>query len=182
MSFKSYQGTCFHGATLLTLKDKTTKTMSELEVGDKIQTSDEYGNLGFSPVITLPHKMGNSEIAIFLKLTTETEKSVSMTPGHLLPLCDGRGVTASMLVVGDCLLTVDGKETLIEITSAEKNGVYTAITKDKFIVADGIIASPYSVVNNPARPDQENGISSVVMNYLERFAFKTGLNLRGSQE
>lgn len=51
--------------------------------------------------------------------------------------------------MGDCLLTADGKETLTDISSAMKSGVYTAITKDKFIVVDGIVASPYSKNTDP---------------------------------
>jgi hypothetical protein len=151
MRFGSYQGTCFHSDTLLTLEDYTTKSMAELQVGDKIQTSDFNGSLGFSPVLKLPHNRGNNQTAKFLKLTTELGKALEVDPGHLVPRCDGlhdgQPVTASKLVVGDCLLTVDGKETLIEITSDTKFGVYTATTKDEFIVAGGIIVSPYSVEN-----------------------------------
>jgi len=51
---------------------------------------------------------------------------------------------ASELLVGDCLFTVDGKETLTEISSVVANGIYTAVTKAKFIVVDSIVASPFS--------------------------------------
>eukprot|EP00613_Pedinella_sp_CCMP2098_P031174 CAMPEP_0171745388 /NCGR_PEP_ID=MMETSP0991-20121206/38119_1 /TAXON_ID=483369 /ORGANISM="non described non described, Strain CCMP2098" /LENGTH=222 /DNA_ID=CAMNT_0012344827 /DNA_START=333 /DNA_END=998 /DNA_ORIENTATION=+ len=44
-------------------EDKTTKAMSELQVGEIIQTSDIHGNLDFAPIIRLPHKAGNSEMA-----------------------------------------------------------------------------------------------------------------------
>jgi hypothetical protein len=145
MSFSSFQSTCVHGATLVTLEDTTTKAMSQLQVGDKIQTVDAKGKLVFSPVTSLPHKPGNNEMAKFLKLTTETGKSVYLTPGHLLPLCDGKTVAASKLVLENCLLTVDSEgkktDTLIEITPSIKFGIYAATTKDKFIVTSGIITS-----------------------------------------
>ena len=67
-----------------------------------------------------------------------------MTSDHFIPKCNQEQVTAGALVVGNCLLTVDGKESLIEILSTAKNGVFTAITQGKFIVVDGIVASPFS--------------------------------------
>ena len=125
----SNQESCFHGATLVTLEDKSKKAMTELQLGDVIQTSDSKGNLGFAPVTSLPHKAGNSEVATFLKLSTESGKSVHMTPGHLLPNCGGKTVSASELVIGDCLFVIDGnvtkKETLVEISSATLFGVNT---------------------------------------------------------
>jgi hypothetical protein len=152
--------------------------MTELQVGDKIKTSDENGNFGFSPVITLPHKAGNSEMAKFLKLTTESGKAVRMTPGHLLPNCAGELLPASQLQIGDCLITVDGKETLVEISTATKFGVYTAITAHKYIVADGFVASPFSIENDQHQATDEP-VSSFIMSFLENF--KTSMGLRGSR-
>jgi len=58
-------------------------------------------------------------------------------------------------MVGDCVLTADGKETLMEVSSTAKTGVFTAITQDKFIVVDGIIASSYSKDSDPAKPEND---------------------------
>lgn len=142
-------GACFHADGTVLLESGESKRFSELSIGDVIKTSDGEGRFSFSPVLTLPHA-ANSEAATFLTLTTETNKAVVMTPDHFIPKCDAHEVTASELVVGDCLMTTDGKETLIEITSSEKSGVYTATTKDKFIVVDGVVASPYSLHSRPA--------------------------------
>jgi len=131
------------------LESGNSKRFSELNIGDVIRTSDGEGAFSFSPVLTLPHA-ANSEHAAFLNLTTETGKSVIMTPDHYIPKCNLDEVTASELVVGDCLITADGKETLMAVTSAEKNGVYTATTQDKFLVVDDIVASPYSKNSHPA--------------------------------
>jgi hypothetical protein len=176
------QGTCFHGATLVTLEDETTKAMTELQVGDKIKTSDANGNFLFSPVLSLPHKAGNSEVAKFLKLTTDSGKSVRMTPGHLLPNCAGKTIGASEVEVGDCVKTIHGKETVREITSATWHGVYTAITADAFIVADGIVASSFSTENDPGRHQEETGASAFIIAVLDMISGKTGKrHLRGAQ-
>eukprot|EP00613_Pedinella_sp_CCMP2098_P042391 CAMPEP_0171792860 /NCGR_PEP_ID=MMETSP0991-20121206/67214_1 /TAXON_ID=483369 /ORGANISM="non described non described, Strain CCMP2098" /LENGTH=123 /DNA_ID=CAMNT_0012403017 /DNA_START=143 /DNA_END=510 /DNA_ORIENTATION=- len=122
--------------------------MAEVRIGDNIQTADIHGKLDFAPVTTLPHSVGNSETAKFLTLTLESGKAVRLTPGHLMPTCGGIVLPASELVVGDCLLTVDGKETLFEVSSSATDyGIYTAVTQHTFIVANGIVASPFSIEN-----------------------------------
>ena len=142
-------GACFHADGTVMLESGESKRFSELSIGDVIRTSDGEGAFSFSPVLTLPHA-ANSETATFLNLTTETGKSVIMTPDHYIPKCNLDEVTASKLVAGDCLITADGKETLMAVSSVEKNGVYTATTQDKFLVVDGIVASPYSKNSHPS--------------------------------
>jgi len=88
-----------------------------------------------------------------------------MTPDHYIPNCAGREITADKLVVGDCLDTIDGSETLFEITSVKKSGIYTATTKDKYIVVDGIVASPYSKFT---RTEQAEDVDSWYLDYLKQ--------------
>jgi len=145
-------GSCFHGDGTVLLESGTSKRLSELSLGERIKTNDGRGGFSFNPVLTLPHA-NNTEPAAFITLTTETGKKVDMTSDHFIPKCNQEQVTVGALVVGDCLLTVDGKETLIEISSTAKYGVFTAITQDKFIVVDGIVASPFSKDSDPAKPE-----------------------------
>jgi len=166
----------------VTLEDKNTKAMTELQVGDKIQTADITGKLDFAPIIFLPHKAGNSEMATFLKIVTDSGKSVQMTPSHLIPNCSGKMLRANQVLVGDCVMTVDGKETVSEITSATHFGVYTAVTAHTLIVAGGIIASPFSVNNDPHRHKYIDGTSAILVNYLTQFAAEVGTGLRGAKE
>eukprot|EP00613_Pedinella_sp_CCMP2098_P064368 CAMPEP_0171985260 /NCGR_PEP_ID=MMETSP0993-20121228/274256_1 /TAXON_ID=483369 /ORGANISM="non described non described, Strain CCMP2098" /LENGTH=338 /DNA_ID=CAMNT_0012638117 /DNA_START=106 /DNA_END=1123 /DNA_ORIENTATION=+ len=167
-------GSCFHASGTATLESGASKKMPELSLGDVVQIADEEGNLSFSQILMLPHKKNdeprrrgpdadeegnlsfsqilmlphkkNDELATFLNLTTESGKTTLMTADHLIPRC-GETIVLSMaseLFVGDCLLTTDGKETLTEINSVVASGIYTAVTKEKFIVVDGIVASPFS--------------------------------------
>jgi hypothetical protein len=147
-------GSCFHGNGTVLLESGSTKHFFELSVGDVIRTSDEKGVFSFSPVVTLPHKE-NTEPAAFLSLATESGKKVDMTSDHLIPTCNQEVLTAGELVVGDCLMTVDGKETLIDISWSKKSGVYTAVTENKFIVVDGIVASPFSKNSDPNYPAKD---------------------------
>jgi hypothetical protein len=149
---KYESGACFHGDGTVLLESGSSKRLSELSLGERIKTSDGRGGFSFNPVLTLPHA-NNTEPAAFLTLTTETGKKVDMTSDHFIPKCSLEKVTAGELIAGDCLLTVDGKETLIEISSAAKNGVFTAITQDKFIVVGGVVASSFSKDSDPEKPE-----------------------------
>jgi hypothetical protein len=147
-------GACFHGSGAVLLESGESKTLAELSLGDVIKTSDGVGNFFFSPVLTLPHAK-NDELAAFLTLTTETGKKVDMTSDHFIPKCDTTLVTAGALVVGDCLLTVDGKETLVDVSQSVKAGVYTATTDDKYIVVSGFVASPFSNDSGPSTSESD---------------------------
>mmetsp|Transcript_58800 Transcript_58800/g.101285 ORF Transcript_58800/g.101285 Transcript_58800/m.101285 type:complete len:401 (-) Transcript_58800:204-1406(-) len=157
-------GTCFHADGTVLLESGVPKYFSELSLGDVVQTSDGSGTFSFNPVLTLPHAK-NMQTATFLNLTTETGKSVIMTPDHYIPNCAGKDITADKLVVGDCLGTIDGSETLFEITSVKKSGIYTATTIDKYIVVDGIVASPYSKFT---RTEQAEDVDSWYLDSLKQ--------------
>eukprot|EP00613_Pedinella_sp_CCMP2098_P028514 CAMPEP_0171705404 /NCGR_PEP_ID=MMETSP0991-20121206/13172_1 /TAXON_ID=483369 /ORGANISM="non described non described, Strain CCMP2098" /LENGTH=429 /DNA_ID=CAMNT_0012294933 /DNA_START=464 /DNA_END=1754 /DNA_ORIENTATION=- len=145
-------GSCFHGSGTVLLQSGSSVLFSELRLGDIIATSNAQGGFSFSPVVKLPHAINNTEHAGFLTLTTETGKKLEMTSDHYIPKCEQTVVTAGELAVGDCLITIDGKETLVEVSWTEKSGVYTAVTEDKFIVVDSIVASSYSKNYDPKKP------------------------------
>lgn len=176
-----YTGSCFHGNGTVLLESGASKRLSEVNIGDRIKTSDDKGGFSFSLVATLPHKK-NTELAAFLTLTTETKKAVDMTSDHFIPKCDKEIVTAGKLVVGDCVLTIDGKETLIDITTTEKSGVYTAVTENKFIVVDGVVASPYSSSSKDQGPQEvyEKYREELELMRSTGFASKARKRLRGS--
>lgn len=152
-------GSCFHASGRVRLDDNTTKAFSDLQVGDRIQTADASGGtFAFAPVMYLPHSQGNLEEATFVKLTLSSGKTLLLTGDHFIPTCArAQEVTASALVVGDCLLTVHGKETLAEVAHVKQRGIYTAVTDQRFLVVDGFVASPFSQVSlGSARPGYES--------------------------
>jgi len=145
-------GACFHGNGTVLLQSGSSKHLSELNIGEFVKTYDAAGKFLFSPIAKLPHAH-NNEPAVFLTLKTETGKEVDMTSDHYIPRCDLKVVTAGELVVGDCLRTVDGKETLVDIYWTAKHGVYTAVTEDKFVVVNGVVASSFSKDLHPEEPE-----------------------------
>jgi len=168
----NHDGACFHGDGTVLLESGSSKRFSEVILGDIIKTSDGEGRFSFNPVLNLPHNANNSEPAAFITLTTETGKMVAMTSDHFIPRCGQGEVTAGELVVCDCLLTVDGKETFIEIEASPKNGVFTAITQDQFIVVNGVVASPYSQISDPREKYEK---------YLSELKLSSGRKLVGAK-
>jgi len=172
-------GACFHGNGTVLLQSGQSKRISGLSIGDIIQTGDAKGKISFFPITNLPHA-NNNEPAAFVTLNTETGKKVDMTSDHYIPKCDLKVVTAGELVVGDCLFTVDGKETLVEISWTVKSGVYTAATEEKFIVVNGVVASPFSKDSHPEEPELDyekyrlelERVNSRKLAYLSRKATK----------
>ena len=139
-----YHGTCFHGLNTVQLKSGKNIYMKDLVLGMEILTADNYFTTSYYTIISLPHHKNNDELATFLNINLENNNNITLTPNHLLPRCDGMVVPARHIVNGDCLNTVNGKQNIYEITDVNLRGVYTAITKNTYIVVNGIIASPYS--------------------------------------
>ena len=49
----------------------------------------------------------------------------------------------SAVSVGDCIMTVSGREKVAAVETMSGEGVYTLVTNEEFIVVNGIIASPF---------------------------------------
>lgn len=140
---------CFFGGDKLLLESGAVKLLSEVALGDKVQTADANGVLSFSEVLALPHA-ANNKLASFVNVATTSGKSVKATKMHLLQQCNGSLAYAASLVVGDCLRTVDGDEAVTAVSMAMAEGIYTAVTTNEFIVVNGIVASPFAVSHSLA--------------------------------
>ena len=91
----------------------------------------------------------------FVQIMTESGRDLKMTRNHILP-CGACGssvsvshplplISASQVNVGDCVMTVSGEERVRSVEIAGGLGVYTIVTKEEFVVVNGIIASPFGV-------------------------------------
>jgi hypothetical protein len=112
--------------------------------------ADRAGKISASPVIFLPHEPNDLQRK-FDEIVTTTGKTVRMTRNHLLPTCDGSLVTARSIKPGDCVMTLQGEENVAKSTAnVNAGGVYTAVTKNEFLVVDGVIASPFALAHGIA--------------------------------
>jgi Hint module len=73
-----------------------------------------------------------------------------MTHSHILPAgaCGSTSllpdVYASSVTVGDCIMTVSGMEEVSAVETVQGEGLYTIVTKEEYVVVNGIIASPFA--------------------------------------
>jgi hypothetical protein len=159
---------CFAGTEHVTLENGANKAMSKVAVGDRILTVNaKTGAQVYSDVAYLPHGQ-NTHKAVFTVLATASGRDVKMTANHVLPagacgLVSLPYVAVSSVVVGDCVETVSGRERVVSVSTAEGEGIYTAIAMEELVVVNGIVATPYGGVN-PA-------LANVYYN-LHRLAYK----------
>ena len=99
-----------------------------------IKGADRNDTISYSQVIFNPHPANNGT-HFFVEVVTVNGKIVSMTPNHLLPLCNGGLVTARSFEEGHCVMT----------QNVEAGGVYTAVSENEFLVVDGVVVSPFAL-------------------------------------
>jgi Hint module len=141
---------CFSGSESVRLESGGTSHISDIRIGDRILAADASGHKLFSDVVFVPHGP-NKDNALFVHITTANGRDIKMTESHILP--SGACNTASSLPlvyaknvkVGDCVMTVSGKERVSAVGFVLGQGLYTIVTKEKFVVVNGIIASPFAV-------------------------------------
>ena len=121
--------------------------ISEVSVGDKVLAANAQGDMSFSEVVAVPHGR-NSINAQFTQIATDSQRDIKMTPDHLVmaaPDCASFSlVAASAVQAGDCLRTVDGAEKVVSVSVVEGQGVYSLVTKEEFVVVNGVVASPFA--------------------------------------
>ena len=54
---------------------------------------------------------------------------------------------ADEIVVGDCVNTIHGPETVVFIDRIPGQGIYTIITMEQLIIINGIVATPFGGIN-----------------------------------
>jgi hypothetical protein len=75
---------CFPGDATVTLEDGSTKSMTEVAIGDRVLTMDASGALAFSDVYMFGH-LDRHATGAFITITTESGAMLRLTPDHYLP-------------------------------------------------------------------------------------------------
>ena len=141
---------CFAGSEVVTLENGASKSIAEVQIGDRILSADVQGKTSFSDVVYVPHGANTIE-ATFVVLTTESGRNVKMTTNHILPVGQcGAAMTvrrADAVSTGDCVMTVDGEEKVMDMVTMQGKGIYTVVTNKEYIVVNGIVATPFGGIN-----------------------------------
>jgi Hint module len=140
---------CFAGSETVTLESGGVKPISEVRAGDRVLAADASRRTMFSEVVYVPHA-SNADKTVFTHITTTQGRDIKMTHSHILPAgaCGSTSllpdVYASSVTVGDCIMTVSGMEEVSAVETVQGEGLYTIVTKEEYVVVNGIIASPFA--------------------------------------
>ena len=141
---------CFAGSETVDLESGEVRVMSDVRVGDRVLAADAAGRTSYSDVVFVPHRANNDD-ALFTLITTASGRDIKMTPSHIILAgpCHSSGplplTYASSVRVGDCVMTVSGKDMVSTVETVQGKGLYTIVTKEEYVVVNGIIASPFAV-------------------------------------
>ena len=125
------------------------RSISDIRLGDRVLAADAAGRTFYSDVVFVPHGP-NKDSALFSHITTTHGRDIKMTGSHILP--SGPCSTASPLPLvyakdvnaGDCVMTTSGEERVVAVGVVPGQGLYTIVTKEEYLVVNGIIASPFA--------------------------------------
>jgi hypothetical protein len=137
-----------------------------------VQAANAAGKISFSEVVFVPHS-ANRDTAMFVHITTASGQGVKMTKSHVLPAgaCGSSSPLplkhASSVTVKDCVMTVGGEERVLMVSTILSEGLYTIVTKEEFVIVNGIIASPFAY----------NHVAGNLYYQLHRFLYDTAPQL-----
>jgi Hint module len=140
---------CFAGSETLRLEAGEVRAISDVRVGDRVLSADAAGRTSYSDVVYVPHR-ANSDDALFTHITTASGRDIKMTPSHIIlagPCHSSASLPltyASSVSVGDCVMTISGEDMVSTVETVQDKGLYTVVTKEEYVVVNGIIASPFA--------------------------------------
>jgi hypothetical protein len=140
---------CFAGSETLSLESGEVRAISDIRVGDRVLSADAAGRTSYSDVVYVPHR-ANSDNALFTHITTASGRDIKMTPSHIIlagPCHSSASLPltyASSVSVGDCVMTMSGEDIVSTVKTVQGKGLYTIVTKEEYVVVNGIIASPFA--------------------------------------
>ena len=137
---------CFAGSETLNLESGETKLVSDIRVGDRVLAADAAGQTSYSDVVFVPHRANNDD-ALFTHITTTSGRDIKMIPSHII-LAGPCHLSGPLPLIyassGDCVMTVSGKDMVSTVETVQGKGLYTVVTKEEYVVVNGIIASSFA--------------------------------------
>lgn len=142
---KKKERECFPHDATVELDSGKSITMMELKIGDRVLVS---GSGQFSEVFAFSHQ-DTASVSAFLRVTTETRRSIKLTPGHIIYI-NGEAKTANSAIEGDLLTTHEGvMEKISDITIVKAQGLYNPQTLTGDIVVNDILATTWTAGVEP---------------------------------
>jgi len=139
------ESSCFPSNALVHLSDGKQLHMRHLEEGMRIRVSQHT----YSPVFLFSHKNHRVK-SKFIRLTTKSAHSITLTPSHYL-YANGKLTAAKSVRLGDFLHTLDsGQSRVVNIESVSDYGFvapHSLHSSDLFV--NGVLASSFTTAVHP---------------------------------
>lgn len=136
---------CFPADAKVTLADGSVKSMSSVQIGDRVLVSSGV----FSEVYMFTHKQ-KSTVHQFVSLATSSGAVLEATKSHYIYI-NGRFAAMSTARVGDVLELSNGARTsVVSVSRVTKTGLYNPQTVHGDIMVNSIRASTFTRTVEPA--------------------------------
>lgn len=131
---------CFSGQMTVELENKSTVPLRLVQVGDRVKVDDGK----YEPIYAFGHKNAEAS-SVFLQITTENNRNIlEISKDHMVTIEGSRSVPASMVKLGDKLVTGAGDLVAVKtISNVFRKGIYAPFTYSGTIEVNGVKASTY---------------------------------------
>ncbi len=139
---------CFPSEGIVLVQHVGQTKMSDLQLGDDVQTCDCTGKLCYQPIIMFSHG-DQSQSSNYCVISFENGGTLSISPGHLLHIGSiNTLLPAGKVKVGDTLFTGSDDNvqptTVASIKTEVKSGVFAPHTPGGSIIVDDTLVSCYT--------------------------------------
>ncbi|UJR18075.1 hypothetical protein I4U23_004975 [Adineta vaga] len=152
----SISAVCFAGSSLIELADGSSKTLSNLQIGDHALVNKNHT---YEPVIAFIHAKQHG-LFDFLEITLRSRLSNStsillVSPNHLVFDFDSNAARfAGKFHVGDRVQFIDNHQLvpaeILSMKLTKAQGYYAPLTPSGTIIVNGVVSSNYATVSNHA--------------------------------
>lgn len=151
---------CFPETASVRLEGGRTKTMKELQIGDKIASMDSSGRLVYSKVVTFLDIKPNISNAFITIQTKNPAAEVAITESHLIYRLNKHSLMETALFardlkVGDFVYVRHGTDSekftagrVAGIKWNRSKGAYAPLTETGNVVVDDVLCSCYAVISD----------------------------------
>lgn len=153
---------CFPETASVHLEGGQTKTMKDLQIGDKVASMDSSGRIVYSKVLTFLDIKRNMSTAFVTIETKNPAARVTITEFHLIYQLNKHALQESVvfardLKVGDFLYVRKNESSfdrftagrIVAIKRRQNKGAYAPLTETGNIVVNGVLCSCYAVISDP---------------------------------
>jgi len=147
---------CFPGASRVLRENGAWTPLAAVRRGDRVLTRARDGSLAFAAVELRAHADAAAE-PVFVRIALAAGANLTLTRGHYVPTANRGIVEAAAVEVGDFLYArADGglaASAVVGIDRERGRGLFSPLTRNGFVIVDGVLASEYSrglVATKPA--------------------------------